>query len=347
MDGALDHVLEHTAGLWEALRGRRLFISGGTGFFGIWLVESFLHANARLGLGAAASVLSRDPGKVLEKAPHLAGLAELNFMQGNTGDFAFPRGEFAAVIHAATEPETDLNPLELFERNVGGTRRMLEFTHRSGAGRFLFISSGAVYGRQPPELPFVPEEYAGAPQTMETATAYGQSKRVSEFLCAAHARRYGFNAAVARCFAFVGPHLPLGTHFAAGNFIRDALAGGPISVRGDGTPRRSNLYAADLAIWLWTILLSGGASRAYNVGSEDDLSVAGLAQTVARVVCPSAAVEIAGCTIPGCPPERYVPSTRRAREELGLASWITLAEGIRRTAAWHTGGDTPGAGRLS
>ena len=333
----LDHVLEHTAGLWEALRGRRLFISGGTGFFGIWLLESFLHANERLGLEAEALVLSRDPGACRFRAPHLADRSGLAFLEGDMGGFVFPPGEFAAVIHAATEPEPGLDPLEIFELNVMGTRRMLEFARRAGAGRFLLTSSGAVYGRQPPELTLVPEDYAGAPRTVETKTAYGQSKRVSEFLCAAHAERYGFTATIARCFAFVGPHLPLAANYAAGNFIRDALAGGPIRVRGDGTPRRSYLYAADLAIWLWTILLRGRASRVYNVGSEEDLSIAELARTVASVVRPSATVETAEPKAPARLPERYVPSTRRAREELGLSARITLEEGIRRTAGWHAG----------
>lgn len=331
----LDHVLDHTAGLWETLRGRRLFISGGTGFFGIWLVESFLHANERLGLGAEALVLSRAPGTVLEKAPHLADLPALGFVQGDMGSFPFPPGEFACVIHAATEPEPGLDQLEIFDRNVNGTRRMLEFARRCGAGRFLFASSGAVYGRPPPELRLVPEDYAGAPQTTETGTGYGHSKRVSEFLCAAYAQRHGFIASIARCFAFVGPHLPLDANYAAGNFIRDALAGGPILVRGDGTPRRSYLYAADMAIWLWTILLRGESCRAYNVGSEEDLGIAELARAVAAAVKPAAAVTVSGHPDPARAPERYVPATRRAREELGLTARITLAEGIRRTAAWH------------
>ncbi len=331
----LDHVLGHTAGLWDALRGRRLFLSGGTGFFGIWLVESFLHANERLGLGAEALVLSRDPRAFLGRAPHLANRRGLDFQEGDTDGFPFPDGEFACVIHAATEPETGLDPLEVFERNVGATRRMLEFTRRAGARRLLFTSSGAVYGRQPPELRLVPEDYAGAPPTTDAATAYGQSKRVSEFLCAAHARRHGFVAATARCFAFVGPHLPLDANYAVGNFIRDALAGGPIRVRGDGTPRRAYLYAADLTVWLWTILLRSRTSRVYNVGSEEELSIGDLARTVAAVVHPSASVELAAAAAPAAPAERYVPSTRRAREELGLAATLSLEEGIRRTAAWH------------
>jgi len=249
-----------------------------------------------------------------------------------------PDGEFPFVIHAATEryfDPTDDEPVSLFDRNVEGARRMLEFARTHGTRRFLFTSSGAVYGKQPPEMTHIHEDYAGAPPVTDAASVYGQSKRVSEFLCAMYARRFGYAAVIARLFAFVGPHLPLDANFAVGNFIRDALRGGPIRIGGDGTPLRSYLYAADLAIWLWTLLFQGASGRAYNVGSEQEISIRDLAGTVAEVLCPGARIEVAGQPDPSRPPARYVPSTRRAREELGLAERVSLREALRRTAAWH------------
>src|SRR5688572_22684575 len=78
----LDHVVQHVSA-WDDLRGSRFFITGGTGFFGCWLLETFCHANEVLGLQAQATVLSRDPQAFLQKMPHLAGRDELQFVAGD------------------------------------------------------------------------------------------------------------------------------------------------------------------------------------------------------------------------------------------------------------------------
>lgn len=328
----LDHILRWT-GVWEELRGRRIFITGGTGFFGRWLLESFAWANESLSLDASACVLTRDPASFRSQAPHLAGNPALTLLPGDFTSFDFPSGNFHVILHAATVAG-EASPLDLFEANLQGTRRVLEFARHCGAQRFLFTSSGAAYGRQPGNMPAIPEDYAGAPATTDGGSAYGESKRACEFLCTMYARQYGFAAPIARCFAFSGPHLPLDLGFAIGNFVRDALRGRPILVAGDGTPRRSYLYAADLAIWLWTILFRGESGRIYNVGSSEDLSIAELANKVVDILRPGSRVSIAGIPVPGAPPARYVPFARRAEEELGLKVRVSLEEGIRRMASW-------------
>ncbi len=327
----LDHVLTHTQGLWEELRDGRLFLTGGTGFFGCWLLETFAHANDRLGLGAEAVVLTRDPAAFGRKAPHLAGRVDIRLQPGDVRDFAFPAGPFTHVIHAATEASVPLNndaPLTMLDVILQGTRRTLDFARQCGAPKVLLTSSGAVYGRQPSDLTHTPEEYAGAPDPLDPRSAYGVGKRVAEHLGAVYHRQYGLPVKIARCFAFVGPYLPLDAHFAAGNFLRDGLRGGPVRVGGDGTPYRSYLYAADLAVWLWTLLFRGAPCRPYNVGGEEAVSIAELAHCVADHF--GVGVQIARLPTPGRPAERYVPSTRRAREELSWPARVDHAKGRRQ-----------------
>jgi dTDP-glucose 4,6-dehydratase len=338
----LQHILDHTRELWEELRDRRIFITGGTGFFGMWLLESFAHANAQLALNAAAVVLSRNPDAFRQKAPHLFGNASIQLVSGDVRTFAFPDGEFSHVIHAGTTSSAPVPPLEMFDTITNGTRRVLDFTVACRAKKFLFISSGAVYGRQPPEITHVPETYPGAPDPADPNSAYGEGKRAAELLCAIYAQQHGIETKIARCFAFVGPHLPLDAHFAIGNFIRDAVHGGPIQVNGDGTPFRSYLYAADLAIWLWTILFKGEACRPYNVGSDEAISIADLARSVVQAIAPAAQISIASRPQPLNPstpqplPLRYVPDTHRAQRDLNLRAWTSLRAAIEKTVRWHS-----------
>jgi nucleoside-diphosphate-sugar epimerase len=334
----LDQVVARTRGLWEELRGARVFVTGGTGFFGCWLLETFLWANDHLRLDASVVVLTRDGSAFARKAPHLACHPAVTLHDGDVRTFELTDRTFSHVIHAATysgATRDDRDRLQMFDTIVGGTRRTLEFARRSGARRLLLTSSGAVYGRQPAELTHVPEEYVGGPDPTDAGQVYAEAKRAAEMLCAVYADAH-LRPTIARCFAFVGPYLSLDVHFAVVSFIRDALQGGPIRVSGDGTTYRSYLYAADLAIWLWTILLRGQSTRPYNVGSAEALTIQELARVVAQTFGSGLEIEVAHRPIAGMPAERYVPDVTRAEAELGLRPTVSLADGIRRTVAWHT-----------
>lgn len=331
----LEHVIEHTRPHWELLRGKRLFVTGATGFFGMWLLETFAFANSQLNLGAELVGLTREIEAFRAKAPHLVRDSAITLHQGDVRNFEFPDGKFSHVIHAGTTSSAPVPPREMLDTIIQGTTRTLDFAVSAGVKRFLFVSSGAVYGKQPPEMTHIPESYTGGPDTMDPASAYGEGKRVGELLCSIFNKDYGIETVVARCFAFVGPHLPLDAHFAIGNFIRDAMAGKPIQIKGDGTPHRSYLYAADLAIWLWTILIKGHSGVAYNVGSSEYLTIKEIAEAVSAELKSPIEIKKTSAISNFKLINRYIPDVKKADSNLKLEHKIKLLLAIQKTAKFH------------
>ena len=324
---------------WETLRGGCILVTGGTGFVGRWLLESFVAANREWRLDAGAIVLTRRPREFTRDAPELVREPAITLHEGDVREAISGSASITHVIHGATPASAALNladPRSMLEVIGQGTRRVLEVCAGQHVHRLLLLSSGAAY-RQPanPEV-LLTEDSPLGPEAPEETSAYHAGKRLAERLAWEAAADHGFALTIARPFAFVGPYLPLDTHFAIGNFLGDALSGGPVVVKGDGSPVRSYLYAADMAAWLWTMLLEASArGRAYNVGSEFALSVAEVARLVSRVGLDGADVEIRGHRGSSGGGDWYVPSTERARVELGLEEWTTLEDAVRRTIDWH------------
>lgn len=324
---AMDRAL---APLWPRLSGARVFMTGGTGLIGTWMLEA-LAGRADIDV----TVLTRDPEAFAARAPHLAG--QVTLIAGDVTGFANRRGRYSHIVHAATDASAELNardPRRMFDTIVGGTRRMLDFALECGAARTLFLSSGGVYGVQPWDVERVTEDWAGGPDTRDPKSAYGAGKRAAEMLCAIYGKQFGLDIVTARIFALLGPLLSLDIHFAAGNFIRDAIAGRTIRIESAGTAVRSYIYLADLTVWLWTLLIAGERGAVYNMGSEEAVSIADLARRTAAVLG-APGVEVLGKPDAGWNPGRYVPSTALIRRELGVEATVGLDDAIRRTALSH------------
>jgi nucleoside-diphosphate-sugar epimerase len=270
-------------------------------------------------------VLSRDPNAFAARHPEVDRLSELTFLRGNVTAFTAEEWHFDFIIHAAADTTAFTFEADENDRSraiVAGTQRVLELAQANGA-RMLNISSGAVYGSAAGKREGAAEDdYAAA----RPVTPYGLAKRQAEALCAESQTDF----VTARAFAFLGPHLPLEAHFAAGNFLRDAVRGGPIQVRGDGTALRSYLYPSDLVTWLLRLMVRGERGRAYNVGSDDVVSTGELAHLIAGAVEPPPEVVIQSVQPQG-PQNIYLPNIARARGELQLGVTIPLREAIMRT----------------
>lgn len=334
----LDEIVDGAADDLRRFAGARMYVTGGTGFIGTWLLRTIVHANRRLGTKIRLEVLARSPEGVRDRVPDLAGDAAIRLVRG---DVLAPvtDGAYDAVIHAATPSTGALNetdPERMLTVIVDGTRAVIRHVIApSGAIPVLFTSSGAVYGKQPPELSHVPESYAGAPDCLEPRSAYHEGKRMAELALAIAASQGAGLARIARLFAFLGPGLPLDAHYAAGNFVRDALGGGPIRVLGDGSPYRSYLYPTDMVVWMLAVFARGADSRAYNVGSDEAISIRELAARVAQLAGPGLEVTLARRPTAGAVREGYVPDCSRITSELQVRRTVSFDAAIERTLAFH------------
>jgi len=335
----LFEISERLLAVADDLRGASILVTGGTGFVGTWLVESFLHLDRAADLGARMIVLTRDADAYAARAPHLVTDPRLSVhvgILGVAGAFDGLDG-ITHIIHAGSDVNRRMNPREALEalRTLDqGTEDLLQAGQAWPIRRLLYVSSAAVYGRSH-ENPTMNEDCSNCPSVLGPESAYGTGKRIAELRTCLHASSAGYTAVVARLGAFIGPLLPLDGGFAAGNFIADALAGRRIRIQGDGTAMRCYQYAADLAVWLWMLLLRGDPGEAYNVGGEAAVSMRELAEWVARA-SGAQGVEVLGRPTSGLPPDRYCPSVEKAIRGLGLENRTGLEEAIRRTFYWHS-----------
>ena len=323
--------------LWSDFRGARIFISGGTGLIGKWILELLKAANEKYELELRVVVMSRNPDLINAKAPHLSSYTPFSFKQGNVLSREIERGDYTHFIHSATDASADLNesdPLKMFDTIVEGARWGLEFARQNSVKRTLILSSGAIYGHQPDSTDKLSENWMGGPLCSEPRSAYAEAKRAAEVLAAIYFKQYDVVTTIARIFAVLGPYLPLDTHFAAGNFIRDGINGKDIVINGDGRACRSYLYTSDLALWLLLILQRATPGKCYNVGSEHVISIAELAYLTSRLL-DGGEVKILRNNDIGWNLGRYVPDTSLIRSELGAVQTVSIEDAIMRTAYWY------------
>ena len=311
----------------------RVLITGGTGFVGRHLLDV---------IASSTTSLTLDDVIIASRSVQETGYDVETVTWDVTSDLV-PDLRVDAVIHAATPASAELNarsPRLMFDQIVDGTRRVIEFCAMQAVPpRLIFTSSGAVYGEMPPELTAWTEDSKLATDPLDAKNAYASGKRTAEAMFAIAAHEGVCRPTIARLFAFSGRHLPLDKHFALGNFVRDALEGGPICVRGTGTVVRSYLDGDDMATWLLLALFNeASVDKVIHVGSDHAITISELAHLVGdrAGIDPEAEerVVIEGRTTAIDGRDRYVPSTEVTRALLGITGVVSLADSIDRMLQW-------------
>lgn len=332
----LEHVFFYAKKDFLKLKKANIFISGGTGYVGKWLLETFLYANTRLCLKSKVILLTRNPKNFALNFPHLSSDSALSIMKGDIRNFRYPKENIDFVIHGATDIAEAVSSIEMFNVIIDGTRHLLNFSQSKNVKDVLLLSSGAIYGKTPNSLKFISENYEGRPFSENINSVYGLAKLVSECLATTYSVNRGMRCKYARIFAQVGPFLPLNKHFAAGNLILDCIKNRNLLIKGDGKSCRSYMYSADLAIWLWGILIRGKSCTAYNVGSDEPITIKNLARKISTISgIPKSKIKILHKPYLKKNNSRYVPDISRAKNQLSLKITIPLNEAFSRTIKWY------------
>jgi dTDP-glucose 4,6-dehydratase len=335
---ALDRIVALTTDIWPRWRDRRLLITGATGFMGSWLAQAVIHANhyAQARVHLIATV--RDVRRAERETPWLARDATL--VAADLACAPPPNDPVDLIVHAAAlVPHGRRDPVadsDVVGATLDMTRNMLEFAAQGSGTRLLFTSSGAVYGAQPAGVPIAESRWLpGTAEAAATATdSYGRAKREAEMRVMSAMQR-GTQTSIARIFALIGPGLALDGRYAAGNFVRDALAGRDVSVTGDGRALRSWLDASDACVWLLRMLADAPSGFIANVGSDDARSISALARLIAESAGVGYAIAQPATNGEAPQPSCYVPDIRKARETLALRTYTTLEQSVARMLAWH------------
>jgi nucleoside-diphosphate-sugar epimerase len=324
-------ILDKTKSLWleHFPQGSVVFLTGATGFFGKCLLESFLYINEQLKLNGTIIALSRNSAKFLIEYPKFKN-ESIHFIDGSITDFDFPASNINFIIHAAHDFSEDsfLQPLE--ERtDIRGAKRILELSFAKKVKSLLFTSSGAVYYNQvETQREFTEDDY-DCKVYKHSHNQYTDNKRyIEKMFCDFASTHLDIEIKIARCFAFVGRYLPLDNGYAIGNFIKNILNKETIVIKSDGSARRSYLYAADMCVWLWHILLTGKNCHPYNVGSNVVFSVGEIADEIARIGNVKVNFEYDKNKNYN---SWYIPSIERAKSELGVGIYTNFEEAVLHT----------------
>ena len=347
----ISRALEGCLSALAPLRGGRLLVTGGTGFAGTWLAETVAYLNDAHDFGLHLLLVARNTDKFAEDRPHLASRSEIALLRQDVRNLRDLPPDVTWIVHAGATPDNrthNSEPVRTCDTIVGGTKSVLEAAVRlPRLDGLLNLSSGLVYGPQPPDLLHVPEDGFHGFDPSAFGSVYAESKRLAETLCFVYANQQRLRVINARMFAFVGPYQSLDRSWAINSFLRDGLHGGPIRILGDGETVRSYLYAADMAAWLLTILASGTSGESYNVGSPEETTLAAAAALVASLI--PAAPKIVQPLSPGhvspghasasaarpAGHARFVPDVSRSHRELGVLPTLDLTAALKRTLAWN------------
>lgn len=267
---------------WDRLSGCNILVTGATGLIGSCLVEVLME---RPGKDYHVYASGRNKGRALQRFHKYAEDETFHFVPYDVTTPLQSDVDFQYIIHAASNASPNFfatKPVEVIKANVYGVSNLMDYGLKHGLKRFLFVSSGEVYGEGDGRV--FTEDYSGYVDCTSPRSCYPTSKRAAESLCISYAQEYGVEVVIARPSHTYGPNFTESDNRVYAQFIRNVLRGEDIVMKSTGEQFRSWCYVVDCVSGLLHILLKGEDRQAYNIADESsNISIRDLAELIAKV----------------------------------------------------------------
>lgn len=269
----------------EKLKGCSVMITGAGGLIGSFIVDMLLEYNKKENADITIYALGRSAKRLEERFSDVA-TDKLHFVSHDVNekpDFDF---DVDYIIHAASNAYPAVfnsDPVGTILSNLVGTNYLLDYAKDHNTVRFLFVSSGEVYGQCDPKLTAFKEDLSGYVDPTQPRSCYPASKRAAETLCVSYTKQFGLDTVIARPCHTYGPSATKSDNRANAQFVNNAVAGEDIVMKSAGLQMRSYCYVADCASAMLSVLLCGKSCEAYNIANKDArVTIADFARAVAR-----------------------------------------------------------------
>lgn len=316
---------------WDKLSGVNILVTGATGLIGGCLVETLM-MNPKRDYQVYAS--GRNEGRARQRFKEFADDSAFHFVKYDVMKPLMNETNYDYIIHAASNASPNFfakNPVEIIKSNVDGVHHLMDYGLNHGMKRFLYISSGEVYGEGDGRV--FTEDYSGYVNCATPRACYPSSKRVAETLCVSYADEYGADVVIARPCHTYGPYFTEQDNRAYAQFIRNVLRGEDIIMKSTGEQFRSWCYVVDCVSALLYILLKGKCGEAYNIADDkSNIRIRDLAEMIASfggkkvVVDLPDASEKKGYNVV----KKSIFSTEKL-ESLGWKARTRISQGLRNT----------------
>jgi len=313
------------------LQNSEILVTGGTGFFGKWIVEIVTYLNDNLDFNIKLYLVARNNSSYINKI--IENRDDIFFIKNDVRNLRGMPSTIEYIIHASATPDNSIhmsNPIEVMDTISQGTKQVLDIAlGLDNIKKILNISSGQVYGILSSNM--ISETNIGILDTNSINSIYPEAKRYSETLSIAYKSLYKLPVVQVRPFSFVGPHMGLEKPWAINNFIKDAIKFKKIKILGNGKPIRSYMYPTDMAWWLLNMLVDSKNGVVYNLGSPEGISLEELALKIKNKIGTDVNIEILNMNNEA---SVFVPDESLVKDNLDLDIKVGIDEALDKTIDW-------------